>query len=82
MAKKYVGDGKEPNLYFVCTHEDGCVAVFIDEQDAIDFAEDTDADLIEDRLVGWLWGDEEDAPESEEDEAEEEEEEEEEVDEE
>ena len=78
LAERCVGDKQEPNLFFVII-EERCVAVFIEEEDAVEFAELSDADVVEDRATGEVWASDtyEAAREDEEEEIEEEEEEEE-----
>jgi hypothetical protein len=58
LAERCVGDGQEPNLYFVI-FEERCIAIFLEEEDAITFAENSDVDLVEDRAVGEVWASEE-----------------------
>jgi hypothetical protein len=53
LATDLVGDGKGPNLYFVsATSESGIVAIFVDRQAALNWAEETNAFSVEDRENG------------------------------
>jgi hypothetical protein len=57
MAREMVGDGKNPNLYFV-SDTSHVLACFTRKQDAVDFAMLVGADIVEDRLHGEVWGSE------------------------
>lgn len=59
LAVKLVGDGKEPNLFFVSHVDDEgkqyVSAIFCEEDDAVGFADGSFAYVVEDRAEGVVW---------------------------
>jgi hypothetical protein len=56
MARDLVIDGKGPNLFFVSASNGKVTAVISTKGAAVDFAEATNAYLVEDRKHGEVWG--------------------------
>lgn len=54
MATKLVADNKQPNLYFV-TKNNRVIAVMTSKTDAIQYAQQQSASLVEDRRQGEVW---------------------------
>jgi len=56
LASDIIGDSKRPNIYFV-SKKAKVVAIFLDQEEAIEYAINNGATAVEDRLTGVIWGD-------------------------